>query len=339
MNKVFFIAEIGVNHNGKLYEAYKLIDEAKNCGADAVKFQTYITDELVSNSAPLAIHHKKNIGKKKSHYSILKELELSFEDFKKLKKYAKKNKLKFISTPYDIKSLNFLINLKVDFIKFASSELSNFPMLNIARKSNLPIIISTGMSTLSEVNETIKFILKKNNRLTVLKCTSSYPTSIDNVNLKNLVTLKKSFKNKINYGFSDHTLGSVAAISSLKYGVKFIEKHFTLNRRAYGPDHKASMNPKELKKYIRDINNSIKADGSSEWKMNKEEIKQKKTMRKGCYARYDLKKGSILKDKDIIYLRPPSELSPKELFLFYLNKKIKMDIKKGYAFEKNHFLK
>ena len=337
-SKVFIIAEIGVNHNGNLKEAFKLIDEAKKCGADAVKFQTYITNELVLKKAPKAEHHKKNLNNKISHYDILKKLELKFEDFKKLKRYTKQKKLKFISTPYDIKSLKFLIKLKVDFIKFASSDLINYPMLEIARKSKLPIIISTGMSTLNEVEETINFLLKKNKNITVLKCTSSYPAPINSVNLKNLDSLREIFKNRVNYGFSDHTLGSVAAITSLKYGVKFIEKHFTLNKKSYGPDHNASMEPFELKNYINEIKNSIKADGSSMWKINNEEYKQMKTMRKGCYARYNLKKGDTLKSEDIIYLRPPNGISPKDIFLFLINKKINKDIKKGMSLDKKYFL-
>jgi sialic acid synthase SpsE len=155
--------------------------------------------------------------------------------------------------------------------------------------------------------------------------------------LRNLDSLKKIFKNKVNYGFSDHTIGSVAAITSLKYGVKFIEKHFTLNKGAYGPDHKASMEPIELKNYIIEIKNSIKADGSSNWKMSNEEYKQLRTMRKGCYARYNLRKGDYLRDTDVIYLRPPNGISPKDVFLFFLNKRIKKDIKKGQPLKKNFF--
>ena len=336
-NKVFIIAEIGVNHNGKITQAFKLIDEAKKCGAHAVKFQTYITDELVSYTAPLAEHHKKNLKGNKSHYKILKDLELNFDDFIKLKKYTKKNNLKFISTPYDIKSLNFLIDLKIDYIKFASSELINFPMLDIARKSNLPIIISTGMSTLTEVKESINFILKKNKNLIVLKCTSSYPTSVENVNLRNLTTLNKIYKNRIYYGFSDHTLGSIAAVTSLKYNVKFIEKHFTLSKSAKGPDHKASLNPIEFQNYVRDIKEALKVDGSKVWKITKNETLQKKAMRKGCYARRNLKKNTIIEDKDVMYLRPPNEITPKDLYLYYLNKRLNRNVKKGEPIKKSFF--
>ena len=218
----------------------------------------------------------KKISKKTSHYDILKKLELKFDDFVKLKKYTINKKMKFISTPYDIKSLLFLIKIKTDFIKFASSELLNFPMLDIARKSNIPIILSTGMSNLREVVESINFVLEKNKNLIVLKCTSDYPAKIEELNLKSLKSLQEIFKNKITYGFSDHSIGSVAAITSLKFNVKFIEKHFTLNKNSNGPDHKASTDPKELKLFIQDINNSVKADGSNNWKISKQEIKQKK---------------------------------------------------------------
>jgi sialic acid synthase SpsE len=335
--KIFIIAEIGVNHNGKISEAFRLIDEAKKCGADAVKFQTYITDELVLKDAPMAEHHKKNMKKKTSHYEILKKLELKFDDFVKLKKYTKGKKMKFISTPYDITSLLFLIKIKCDYIKFASSELLNFPMLDLARKSNIPIIISTGMSSLNEVKQSIDFIMKKNKRLIVLKCTSDYPAEIETLNLRGLKSLQDIYKEKIFYGFSDHSEGSIAAVTALKYDIKFIEKHFTLNKNLNGPDHKASTNPKELKLFIQDINNSIKADGFNTWKLGKQEIKQKKTMRKGCYARTNIKKGEILKSNNIIYLRPPNTLSPKDLFLYCLNKKVKKNIKKGSSLKKEYF--
>jgi len=332
------VAEIGVNHNGKFNQALKLIDEAKKCGVDAVKFQTYITDELVLKNAPLAVHQKKNIKKKISHYEILKKLELKFEDFIKLKKYCEKKKLIFISTPYDIKSLEFLINLKVKFIKFASSELLNYPMLDIARNSNIPLIISTGMSSFDEIKESIEFILKKNKNITVLKCTSNYPTLLDSINLKSLKSLQDYFKDKIKYGFSDHSIGSVAAISSLKYNVSMIEKHFTLNKKGIGPDHKASMNPREFMNFVIDIRNSKLAEGEKKWVINSEELKQRKTMRKGCYARYNLKKGDKLDIKDVIFLRPPNKLSPKDLYIYCLNKKIKSDIKKGTALKKENFI-
>ena len=338
-NKVFIIAEIGVNHNGKISNAFKLIDEAKKCGADAVKFQTYITDELVLKNAPMAEHHKKNMKKKTSHYNILKKLELNFNDFIKLKKYTKDKKMKFISTPYDIESLKFLIKIKSDYIKFASSELLNFPMLNIARKSNIPIILSTGMSNLKEVIESINFVLEKNKKLIVLKCTSNYPAKTEELNLKSIKSLQKIFKNKVKYGFSDHSIGSIAAITSLKYNVKYIEKHFTLNKNANGPDHKASTDPKELKIFIKDINNSIKAEGSETWKISKKEINQKKAMRKGCYARTDINKGEILNSSKVIYLRPPNSLTPKDLYLYCLNKKVKKNIKKGSPLRKEYFKK
>jgi len=335
--KIFLIAEIGVNHNGKISEAFRLIDEAKKCGADAVKFQTYITDELVLKNAPMAEHHKKNIKKKTSHYKILKNLELKFDDFIKLKKHTKSKNMKFISTPYDIKSLLFLIKIKSDYIKFASSELLNFPMLDIARKSNIPIILSTGMSNLKEVVESIDFVLEKNKKLIVLKCTSDYPAKTEELNLKGLKSLQEIFKNKIIYGFSDHSIGSIAAITSLKFDVKYIEKHFTLDKNANGPDHKASTDPKELKIFIRDVNNSIKAEGSDTWKISKQEIKQRKAMRKGCYARTNIKKGEILNSSNVIYLRPPNSLSPKDLYLYCLNKKVKKDIKKGSPLKKEYF--
>jgi Sialic acid synthase len=188
------------------------------------------------------------------------------------------------------------------------------------------------------VIESINFVLEKNKNLIILKCTSDYPADIAELNLKSLKSLQEIFRNKIKYGFSDHSIGSVAAITSLKFDVKFIEKHFTLNKNSNGPDHKASTNPKELKSFIQDIKNSIKAEGSSNWKIGKQEIKQKKAMRKGCYARVNINRGEILDSSKVIYLRPPNSLSPKDLYLYCLNKKVKKNIKKGSPLKKEYFL-
>ena len=330
------IAEIGVNHNGSIQRAYKLIKKAKDVGASAVKFQTFSADKLVSFNTPLATHHKKNIKSKISHYDLIKKLELKNDDFRNLKKYTKSLGMKFISTPYDIDSLKFLIKLKCDFIKIASSELVNLPLLDIARKSNIPIILSTGMSTLEEIKQSINFILQKNKKLTVMKCTSNYPASYKTLNLKSLKILKNEFRD-LNLGFSDHSVGSIAAITSLQYDVKIIEKHFTLNKNDLGPDHRASMEPKEFKTFISDIKNSILANGKEQWIVNKEEIIQRKTMRKGTYAIRDLKKGNKINLQDVVFLRPMNEITPNLFYKFFNGKVLKQNVPAGKNLKKKNF--
>lgn len=330
------IAEIGVNHNGSLKKAIKLIKAAKDSGASAVKFQTFNANKLVKNNAPLATHHKKNVKYKTTHFDLLKKLELKQNDFLVLKKKAKELGLKFISTPYDIVSLEFLIKLKCDYIKIASSELVNTPLLDMARRSSIPIILSTGMSNLAETKEAINFILKKNKNLIILKCTSNYPASLNSINLKSLNNLSKIYKN-ISFGFSDHTIGSIAAITSLQYNVKIIEKHFTLNQNDLGPDHRASMEPKDFKKYVIDIKNSVIANGSGHWTINKEEKIQMKAMRKGTYLNKDLKKGSKITHNDVVFLRPMNDITPNIFYSDIKGKKLNHNLLSGVSLKKKYF--
>ena len=330
------IAEIGVNHNGSLKKAIKLIKAAKDSGASAVKFQTFYANKLVKNNAPLATHHKKNVKYKTTHFDLLKKLELEQNDFLVLKKTAKELGLKFISTPYDISSLEFLIKLKCDYIKIASSELVNTPLLDVARRSSIPIILSTGMSNLAEIKEAINFILKKNKNLIILKCTSNYPASLNSINLKSLNQLSKIYKN-ISFGFSDHTIGSIAAITSLQYNIKIIEKHFTLNQNDHGPDHKASMEPDDFKRYVTEIKDSIISNGSGIWKINKEEKLQRSAMRKGTYLNKDLKKGTKISIKDVNFLRPMNDITPNIFYFKIKGKKLKKNLSFGSSLKKNYF--
>ena len=335
-DKVKIIAEAGVNHNGSLRLAHELIDKASEIKADAIKFQTFITEKNISKNTPLAGHHEANLEEKISHYDLIKKLELPLENFKELKKHSEENKIEFISTPYDIFSAKYLIDLGVDFIKIASSEMTNFPLLDVVSKSNIPIILSTGMTNIEEVTESINFIYKNHKNIIVLKCTSNYPSSYQSVNLKSIETLKNIFPG-LKVGFSDHCVGPEASILSLAYDVKIIEKHFTLNKNDWGPDHKASLEPEEFKEFIRNIRSAEKTLGSSKWGIQNEEIPQKNTMRKGTYLNQNVEKGDLITLEKVDFLRPLGSISPKDFFLKYSNKPIKSKLLQGQELSKEYF--
>lgn len=336
MNKIKIIAEAGVNHNGSIDRAHQLIDKATECNADAIKFQTFKTELLISKSAPLATHHKKNLKEKISHQDLIKKLELPFEAFSDLKKHCEDNKIEFLSTPYDIESANYLINLGVETIKIASSELTNFPLLEVLSKSNKNLILSTGMSTFDEISESIEFILNYNSSLTVLKCTSNYPAAFEDTNILGIKKIKKKFPT-INIGFSDHCIGPEASILAVAFGANLIEKHFTINKNDWGPDHKASLEVEEFKLFVSNIRNAELALGNSNWGLSKEEHEQKITMQKGTYAKRRIKKGTSLSIDEVNFLRPMGEISPKDFYLNFKNKIINRDLKIGEEIKKEYF--
>jgi N,N'-diacetyllegionaminate synthase len=334
--KVKIVAEAGVNHNGSLKQAHNLIDKASEIEADAIKFQTFITEKNISKNTPLAGHHKANLKEIISHYDLIKRLELPLDNFRELKEHAEENKLEFISTPYDILSAQYLIDLKVDLIKIASSEMTNLPLLEVISNSNIPIILSTGMSNIDEVIDSINFIYTKHKNITVLKCTSNYPSSYESINLKSIETLKNIFP-KLEVGFSDHCEGPEASILSLAYNVKIIEKHFTLNKNDWGPDHKASLEPDEFKEFIRNIRVAEKTLGSNNWDIQKEEIPQKNTMRKGTYLNQNVEKGDIITLDMVDFLRPLGSITPKNFFLRFKNNPIKSNFLKGHQLSEVDF--
>ena len=228
----YIIAEIGVNHNNKISLAKKLISSAKKCGADAVKFQTFNAERLANINTPKAKYQKRSGPKKETHFEMLKKLELSEKNHFKLKQYCNRIKIDFISTPYDLQSLKFLIKLGLKVIKTSSADLIDHQMHNYLAKNKIKVIISTGMSKISEIDETIKIYRKyKSNKFSLLHCVSNYPCSDLSLNLKNIITLRKRYNCEV--GFSDHSLGEIASIISIGYGAKIIEKHFTLNKNMY----------------------------------------------------------------------------------------------------------
>ena len=321
----FIIAEAGVNHNGDFRLAKKLINVAKQAGADAVKFQTFKAENVVTETAGMAEYQKENIGSKKSQLSMIKELELSYKDFIKLKKYCDEKKIIFLSTPHSEDAIDFLEPI-VPAYKIGSGDLTNLPFLGKIAKKQKPIILSTGMANLSEVREAISTIKKQENKkIILLHCTTNYPCPLKEVNLKAMLTLKKEFDLPV--GYSDHTLGITVPIMAVAMEAKVIEKHFTLNKNLPGPDHKASLEPRELEEMVKLIREAEKVLGSGIKKPTKSEEKIKKIVRKSIIAKTNIPKGRKLTKEMLVIKRPGTGIEPK-----YINKIVgkvaKKEIKK-----------
>jgi len=305
----FVIAEAGVNHNGDIKLAKRLIDVAKKAGGDAVKFQTFKAEDVVTKNVALAEYQKKSIEKKESQLKMLKKLELSYEDFKKLKKYADKKGIIFLSTPDTEEDAVFLKNL-VPAYKIGSGDLTNLPLLEKVAKKKKPIILSTGMSTLNEVREAVRVVKKQgNNKIILLHCTTNYPCPLEEVNLRAMQTLKKEFDLPV--GYSDHTLGMIVPITAVALGAQVLEKHFTLSRDSLGPDHKASLEPKELKEMVIAIRKAEKALGVGIKKPTKSEEKIKGDARKSIVAMINIPKNTKITENMLIIKRPGIGIEPK----------------------------
>ena len=310
-NKTIIIAEIGVNHNGNINIAKKLINVAKKSGADYVKFQTFKAENLVRVNTQATQYQSKNLRKKITQFNLLKKFELSESDHNKIIKYCNKKKISFISSPFDLESLNLLFHLKIFDIKIASGEINNYIFLkNLAKKAK-KIFISSGMSTLNEVSQAIKILIKngaKRKSITILHCHTDYPTQLIDVNLFAMKTMKKKFN--INVGYSDHTIGNETAIAAVALGAKVIEKHITLNKNMRGPDHKASMEPKIFFNYVKLIKNTETLLGSYLKKPSRSELKNKKLVRKSIVAKRNIKRGEIFSEVNLICKRPEGGISP-----------------------------
>ncbi len=311
MNNTYIIAEAGVNHNGDINLAKKMILEAKKAGADAVKFQTFISRELVSANADMAQYQKDNMGIKESQLKMLEKLELSFQDFISLNQYAKQVGIDFLSTPFDFKSIDFLVGLNLPFIKISSGEMTNKPYLVKVAKTKIPIILSTGMSTMEEVQAAINIFKEySKEKIYLLHCTTEYPAPFEEINLKAIKTMKDSLGFPV--GYSDHTKGIEASIAAVALGAVIIEKHFTLDRFMKGPDHQASIEPDELKQMVLAIRNIEKALGDGRKKPTKSEIKNLNVVRKSIVAARNIEKGEILSEENLTVKRPGNGISPME---------------------------
>lgn len=333
---VFIIAEAGVNHIGDIELAFKLIDVAKEAGADAVKFQTFKAERVTTKKASMAEYQKKNVGKSKTQYEMIKKLELSFDDFVKLKEYCDEKGILFLSSPFDHESIDFL-ELLVPCYKIPSGEIVNYPYLEHVASKRKPIIMSTGMANLGEVERALNIIYNVNSNAEVylLHCTTNYPTPFDEVNLKAMVTLREAFK--VPVGYSDHTLGIEVPIAAVALGAVIIEKHFTLDRNLPGPDHKASLEPDELKVMVRAIRNVEKALGDGIKRPNRSEETIMQVVRKKLVAVRDMDIGEIVKKKDIAIKRADKGLKP-EFIDMITGKQLRKSIKEDEPFTWEHFM-
>ena len=321
---VFIIAEAGINHNGSIRIAKRLIDIAAKAGANAVKFQTFNTENLVTKSAKKAKYQKKNDNRKESQFDMLKKLELSPLMHKILLSYCKKKNILFLSSPFDLQSIDFLNNLGLKIFKIPSGEITNLPYLEKLGKLNKKIILSTGMSNINEIKDALNILIKKGtkkNNITVLHANTEYPTPMRDVNLRSMVSIGKTFN--VNFGYSDHTLGSEVSIAAVALGAKCIEKHFTLNCKMKGPDHRASLEPKELTKMIFAIRNLEIAMGSRIKKPSKSETANIKIVRKSLVASQNIKKGEIFTEQNLTAKRPGDGLSPFKIIKFLGKKSLK----------------
>ncbi|MEI6190029.1 MAG: N-acetylneuraminate synthase [Chitinophagia bacterium] len=328
-NNVIIIAEAGVNHNGDIKLAKKLVDIAAESGADYVKFQTWITEDIVDYNAPKAEYQLLNDGEETNQFEMLKNLELSFIEFKEIKKHCESQNIKFLSTPDDETSLNFLCDeLKMDLIKIGSGEINNIQFLRKVAKKNLDVILSTGMSGLGEIEAALNELLNNGAKsVSLLHCTSNYPAKLETVNLKAMHTMRNAFKTIV--GYSDHTEGISISIAAVALGAKIIEKHFTIDKNMKGPDHKASMSPIELFELVKEIRNVEKAlTGSGKKEMQQVEVETKKIVTKGLYLKQDICQGEIIYETNIIAKRPLIGLSVKDIDMC-VGKRINKNKNKG----------
>ena len=327
MKKITVIAEAGINHNGSIKKAFQLVDVAKKSNADFVKFQTYKTNNLLMTDAKKAKYQVNQSNE--NQFQMLKKSELSFEEFYRLYQYTKKKKIKFLSAPFDIESAIFLKKIGLRTIKIPSGEITNIPLLEFLAKTNLNLILSTGMSNLHEVDNAVK-ILKKNN-LSILHCNSAYPTPINDLNLKVINFFSNRYK-FAKIGFSDHSIGLEAGIVAAAIGARIIEKHFTLNKKLSGPDHKISLDPKQLSLFVKCVNNTSKMLGNYQKKITASEKVNIIPARKSIYASKNIKKGEKFSKLNLTVKRPQNGIKASSW------KKI-INQKSKYNFKKNQLIK
>ncbi len=324
-NPCFIIAEAGINHNGSLDLAKKLVDAAVEAGVDAVKFQTFKSEYLVAEDVEMADYQEKNTGRKESQLEMLKRLELSKEDFKELKEYCDEKGTVFLSTPHTEDAVDFLEPL-VPAYKVGSGDLTNLSFLEKIAQKKKPIILSTGMADLKEVEQAVRTIKKAGNEnVILLHCVTNYPCPIEEVNLKAILTLKNKFNLPV--GYSDHTLGITVSIMAAAMGAQVLEKHFTLDNNLAGPDHKASLNPEELKAMVKAVRNVEKSFGDGVKKPTPSEEIIKKEVRKSIIANTDIPEGTEITRDMLIIKRPGTGILPKNLDKI-VGKKTKKDIRK-----------
>ncbi|HET8887034.1 MAG TPA: N-acetylneuraminate synthase [Salinimicrobium sp.] len=309
---VLIIAEAGVNHNGDLQKAKQLIDVAATAGADFVKFQTFNTDKVLTKNAKRAAYQDINTGNAESQYEMVKKLELSHDDHRELQDYCNQKNIKFLSTGFDLESLDFLDSLGIDLFKIPSGEITNLPYLRKIASFKKPVVMSTGMASMAEIKEAFEVLKNEGldkEQITIVHCNTDYPTAMEDVNLKAMNAIGNEMGVEI--GYSDHTLGIEIPIAAVALGAKVIEKHFTLDRNLPGPDHKASLEPAELKAMVTGIRNVEKAiSGSGIKEPSASELKNKPVARKSIVAARAIQKNEIFSEENITIKRPGSGISP-----------------------------
>lgn len=312
MNKVVIIAEAGVNHNGSMEHAFKLIDVAVAAGVDYVKFQTFKTEMSISKDAPKAEYQLESTGDVESQFEMVKKLELSYEQHEELISYCKDKNIQFFSTAFDLVSLQYLKDIGLDLVKIPSGEITNFPYLRLAAKLFKKVILSTGMASIDEVKSVVKIFTDQGvtiENITILHCNTEYPTPMEDVNLLAMLHIQKELKTAV--GYSDHTLGIEVPIAAVALGASIIEKHFTLSNNMEGPDHRASLEPQaliDMVKAIRNIEKAISGTGIKE--PSASEMKNIKIARKSIVAFKSIKKGELFSEDNLATKRPGSGITP-----------------------------
>lgn len=312
MNKTFIIAEAGVNHNGSLEMAIKMVEAAAKAGADAVKFQTFTADKIVARGAPKAEYQKETTGPDESQWEMVKKLELDEETHQILLNHCGEKGIQFLSTPFDLDSIDLLNRLGMEIFKIPSGEITNLPYLRKIGALKKELILSTGMSDLGEIEDALHVLVKSGTLLenvTVLHCSTEYPTPFENVNLKAMLTIKNAFPG-ISVGYSDHSIGIEVPIAAVAMGATMIEKHFTLDRNLPGPDHRASLEPHELTNMILSIRHIEKALGTGIKKPSPSESKNKPIARKSIVAATVIKAGEVFTENNITVKRPGTGINP-----------------------------
>ncbi len=333
---VFIIAEAGVNHNGRLDLALKLVDEASKAGADAVKFQTFKAEQVVTGSGEMAAYQRRNTGSAGKQLSLLRQLELKDDFYKPIIEYCKKRNIIFLSTPHGgFASVDFLQKLGVPAFKFGSGDLTNLPLLAYAAKFKKPMIISTGMATMAEIKEAANVVQKTgNNQIVVLHCTTNYPCPAKEVNLRAMPAIYKDIQLLV--GYSDHTEGSQASVMAVTLGACMLEKHFTLDKNLSGPDHKASATPQELASLVAAVRSAEMMLGSNQKKPTKSELQFLPLIRKSIVAAKDIKKGEKFSIANLSIKRPGHGLEPRHYFKL-VGKRATEDIIADTLLQRKHY--
>ena len=334
MARTLIIAEAGVNHNGRMDLAKKLVDVASSAGADFIKFQAFKSENLVTSSLEKANYQKKSGRPSESQYEMLKKLELSQDELTELFAYCSNKKIGFMVSAFDEESLRFILNMDIEYLKIPSGEITNIPYLRLAGRKNKKVILSTGMSNINEIETAVKVLRKSGlakKNLTILHCNTEYPTEFRDVNLNAMKTLQSKFKTKV--GYSDHTKGSHVSIAAVALGASVIEKHITLNKKLKGPDHSASLEPKEFTRFVKDIRTTEEILGSRQKTPTKSEMKNINHARKVIVAARNISKGEKFNLKNVTVKRAGTGLSP-----LYWDKVIGSKAKKGYRADQKIFI-